>query len=223
MPRAKQKSREDIIELFMEYVCVHGLDITIDEFCKSKKVKSDQFIVHLDTIEEAEKTVWEELMIAAIRTVSADPHYANFSKRDRLLSLYYTFFENCSLNEPFLDVSIEHHSKLNAISVLKKLKLHFTEYIQAIHEQPIIPLGGAEDRINQITNTAVSEAYYAQLLFLIDFWANDDSTNHEKTDIAIEKTVKASMDLVDYTPIKSVLDFGKFMWKERISKMQFNK
>lgn len=223
MPRAKEKSKEDIIELFMEYVCVHGLDISIDDFCKVKKVNPDQFIEHLGTIEEAEKIVWEELMIAAIRTVNADPHYATFSKRDRLLSLYYTFFENCSLNEPFLEVSIEHHGKLNAISVLKKLKLHFTEYIQGIHEQPIIPLGNYEDKINQISNTAVSEAYYAQLLFLIDFWINDDSNEHEKTDIAIEKTVKASMDLVDYTPIKSVLDFGKFMWKERFSKMQFKR
>ncbi len=223
MPRAKKKTKEDIIELFMEYVSVHGLDVTMEDLCKAKKIKAEEFILHLDSIAKAEAAVWEELMLAAIRTVNADPQYASFSKRDRLLSLYYTFFENCSLNQPFLEVSIEHHGRLNMLRVLKKLKVHFADFIETIHEQPIIPIGQADDKINQVTNTAVSEAYYTQLLFLLDFWKNDQSADHEKTDVAIEKTVKASMDLIDYTPIKSVIDFGKFIWKERFSNMQFKR
>ena len=223
MPKAKKKSKEDLIELYMEYVSVHGLDISITELCEAKKIKEEEFILHLDSIAEAEMTVWEELMQAAINTVNADPQYVSFSKRDRLLSLYYTFFENCNLNQPFLHVSLEHHGKLNMLRVLKKLKLRFSAYIKTMHEQPIVPIGRADNRLNQITNTAVAEAYYTQLLFLLDFWKNDVSVNHEKTDIAIEKTIKASMDLIDFTPIKSVVDFGKFMWKERLSNVQFKK
>jgi hypothetical protein len=48
------------------------------------------------------------------------------------------------------------------------------------------------------------------------FWLDDTSPSFEKTDIFIEKSVKASFDLIDTTPLKSIIDFGKFLYKEKI-------
>jgi len=53
-------------------------------------------------------------------------------------------------------------------------------------------------------------------LFLLQFWINDSSAGFEKTDAAIEKSVKTVFDLFDTNTIDSVIDFGKFLWKERI-------
>jgi hypothetical protein len=44
----------------------------------------------------------------------------------------------------------------------------------------------------------------------------DDSPGFEKTDMAIEKSVRTVFDLFDNTPIDSIVDFGKFLWKEKI-------
>jgi tetracycline repressor-like protein len=48
------------------------------------------------------------------------------------------------------------------------------------------------------------------------FWIDDTSPSFEKTDIYIEKSVQASFDLIDTTPLKSLIDFGKFLYKEKI-------
>ena len=62
-----------------------------------------------------------------------------------------------------------------------------------------------------------SEAAWVQLLFLINFWIDDTSPEFEKTDIAIEKSVRTAFDVFDNTPLESIIDFGKFLWKEKIS------
>jgi hypothetical protein len=51
----------------------------------------------------------------------------------------------------------------------------------------------------------------------IKFWLDDNSKGFEKTDIFIEKSVNASFDILDTTPLKSVIDFGKFLFKEKIN------
>ena len=60
-----------------------------------------------------------------------------------------------------------------------------------------------------------SEAAWIQLGFLIKFWIEDTSTDFEKTDQAIEKSVQTAFDVFDNTPLSALLDFGKFLWKEK--------
>ena len=45
----------------------------------------------------------------------------------------------------------------------------------------------------------------------------DDSADFEKTDLFIEKSIAASFELANTKPLKSVVDFGKFLFKEKIS------
>jgi hypothetical protein len=51
----------------------------------------------------------------------------------------------------------------------------------------------------------------------LKFWIDDTSLSFEKTDIFIEKSVNTSFDLMDIAPLKSLIDFGKFMWQEKAS------
>ena len=44
----------------------------------------------------------------------------------------------------------------------------------------------------------------------------DNSAGLENTDVAIEKSVRAIFDVFDTQPLESVLDFGKFLWKEKM-------
>ncbi|MFN4199515.1 MAG: TetR/AcrR family transcriptional regulator, partial [Flavobacterium sp.] len=41
------------------------------------------------------------------------------------------------------------------------------------------------------------------------------SKGFEKTDVLIEKSVKAAFDVMDTTPLESIFDLGKFIWKEK--------
>ena len=46
---------------------------------------------------------------------------------------------------------------------------------------------------------------------------DDNSPAFEKTDVAIEKSVKAIFDVFETTPLESILDFGKFLVKENFT------
>jgi len=51
----------------------------------------------------------------------------------------------------------------------------------------------------------------------LQFWLNDSSVAFEKTDIFIEKSVNTSFDIMATTPLKSMIDFGKFLYKEKMN------
>lgn len=78
---------------------------------------------------------------------------------------------------------------------------------------------GNEDKSVKIlkqSETIFSEAAWLQLLFILKFWMDDNSAKFESTDIVIEKSVNTVFDLFDSTALESLLDFGKFMWKEKM-------
>ena len=60
-----------------------------------------------------------------------------------------------------------------------------------------------------------SEAAWVQLGFLLKFWVDDTSESFEKTDQAIEKSVQTAFDVFENTPLSTLIDFGKFLWKEK--------
>jgi len=45
---------------------------------------------------------------------------------------------------------------------------------------------------------------------------DDESAGFQKTDVAIEKSVNTVFDVFDNTPLENILDFGKFLWKEKV-------
>ena len=45
---------------------------------------------------------------------------------------------------------------------------------------------------------------------------DDTSKSFEKTDIYIEKSVNTSFDIIDTTPINSLVDLGKFIFNEKL-------
>jgi hypothetical protein len=53
-------------------------------------------------------------------------------------------------------------------------------------------------------------------MITLKFWLDDTSASFEKTDIFIEKSVNTSFDILNIAPIKSVIDFGKFIFKEKM-------
>ncbi len=216
--KAKKKNKQEILDIYMEYVESHGIDIAVEDFCSDAHLDKYNFYDYFDSMAHVERAVWESLLQASIQTVIQDELFDALPKRDQLLSLYYTFFENCELNSDFLTLSIDNHGRWGMIKVLTPMKEVYIEFIDQLDIIGSCGIGDLEDTINKITEKIGGEGFYSQFLFLIDFWHNDDSVDKEKTDVAIEKAVKATMDLLDVTPIKSVFDFGKFIFQERFTK-----
>ena len=50
------------------------------------------------------------------------------------------------------------------------------------------------------------------------FWLSDTSKGFEKTDAFIEKSVNVVFEVFDNTRLDTILDLGKFLWKEATGK-----
>jgi hypothetical protein len=102
--------------------------------------------------------------------------------------------------------------KLKKIDTLKKLKTSFSNYID---ELDITILETNQETLDKIQNKTLKESAWFQLLLTIKYWLEDTSPSFERTDIFIEKAVNTSFDLINITPLKSVLDLGKFVYKDK--------
>ena len=100
------------------------------------------------------------------------------------------------------------------MATLKSLRNAFKQFATVLIQD-----GNAlkQSKFSQHPEAVFSEGAWIQLVFLLKFWIDDHSTGFEKTDIAIEKSVRTVFDLFDNTPFDSVIDFGKFLWKEKFN------
>ena len=141
--------------------------------------------------------------------------YAHFSNREKMLTFFYTFFEILTLNRSYVLYTLkENPHMMSKMEQLKDLRKHVKNFSKDLIMQR------NEDKTNILlerSETIYSEGAWIQMLFLLKFWMDDDSAGFEKTDMAIEKSVNTIFDVFDNTPLDAVLDFGKFLWKERMS------
>ena len=72
------------------------------------------------------------------------------------------------------------------------------------------------ERIRKVQQDALEEGAWIQFLVTLKFWMEDESSSFEKTDLFIEKSIRATFDLIDISPLESVIDFGKFLIKEKL-------
>ena len=102
---------------------------------------------------------------------------------------------------------------MKGLAVLSELKKGFTAYIDSLD---IETLDIKEERIDKLQRRAMQESAWIQLLLTMKFWMDDTSASFEKTDIFIEKSVNTSFDIFNIAPLKSVIDLGKFLFKEKM-------
>ena len=107
----------------------------------------------------------------------------------------------------------QHKEHLKLLKTLRVLKGHFVNFITMLNIETI---DVKQEQLQKIQKRGLQESAWLQLLVTMRFWIDDSSPSFEKTDIFIEKSVKASFDLIDTTPIRSLIDLGKFIYKEQV-------
>jgi len=138
--------------------------------------------------------------------------FKNYSARERLLTFYYTFFENLNLNRSYvLFVLDEHSSPIENMKQLSGLRQDVKDFATDLAEE------NNEEKLSRLSKARpqiVAEAVWVQWVLLLKFWMKDNSPAFEKTDMAIEKSVNTVFDVFDSTPLDSLFDLGKFLFKE---------
>lgn len=207
---------DKIILWWMEDVLENKIANSVYLFCKSHQIEEIDFYEHFSSLEQISSHTWVTLFQNSTSLLlNQNDSFIQYDDKTKLIAFYLTFFENLSMNRSFfLSILPKDYSEFQKLKSLKALKSTFKEFISVY--MPGLAKKTDIENINKITQPLVEEGLWMQFLFLLHFWVHDSSRKFEKTDILIEKTVSTSFEVMNSLPIKSVLDFGKFLWKERM-------
>ena len=207
---------QEIISKYMDYVLEHEKEpSTIFKFCKEIELNEEDFYTFFGSFDVLKKDIWNTFYTNTYALITKDERYDAFSHREKMLTFFFTFFENLSLNRSYvLYVLKSQRDALRNLKQLTKLRKSFVTYTSEMIESKN---DEKQLRITKYPVKIYAEGAWMQLLFLLKFWLDDDSASFEKTDIAIEKSVNTIFDVFDNTPLDSIVDLGKFLWKEKMS------
>lgn len=214
--KAKKVTKDLIITMFMDYVLEHEkLPKTVYKFCKVNNIEESDFYLYYGSIDALKKGIWDTFLENTINVIHKNAEYQEFTNRDKMLTFFYTFFEVLTLNRSYvLFVMDNAGSPLKNLEQLKGLRKSVKQFAKGL-----INDGNADKnlKITKHNPQIFSEGAWLQTMFLMNFWKSDDSASFEKTDVAIEKSVNTIFDLFDNTPLENILDFGKFLYKEKFA------
>ncbi len=214
MATKKNISNNDIISSYMEYVLENDAQpSSVYCFAKENNFNEAEFYTHFASFEALEKGIFKAFFDNTISVLNASEEYQKFDARNKLLTFYFTFFENLTANRSYVTHALEKKKGLRSLKVLTELRKSFIEYVAHL---PIETIEIKQEQLEKIQQKGLQESAWAQLLVTLKFWLDDTSSSFEKTDIFIEKSINTGFDIIDVAPFKSIIDLGKFLFKEKV-------
>ena len=215
MAKNKIISDNDIISFYMDHVLEHNEKPTsVFSFAKANNFEESKFYEFFGSFEVIEKHIFKAFFDNSMIALNKSDEFQSFDARNKLLSFYFTFFENLTANRSYVIYALnQHKNSLKNLALLSELRKSFTHFVALLDIETI---DIKQEQLEKIQNRALKESAWLQLMLTIKFWMDDTSASFEKTDIFIEKSVNTSFDVLNIVPLKSIIDFGKFIFKEKM-------
>jgi hypothetical protein len=210
-------TKDKIVSFYMNYRLEHSdKPKSVHLFAKNNGFEEAVFYTFFGTLESIEKQIYKSFLDKTMELIEKDPTYSDYNMKSKLLSFYFTLFEIMTANRSYVLMNLkEHDRQLKNLDVLTVFKNSFKDYIGSIITDEVRT---QFDQLQNIQEKAIKETAWIQFLVILKFWIEDESASFEKTDIFIEKALKASFEIINVAPIESIVDFGKFLYKEKIRK-----
>lgn len=208
-------SKDKIVSMYMNYTLEHNeKPKSVFHFTKINDFTEAEFYTYFGTLEIIEKEIFNMFFDKTIELLNKNTDYEVYDMKSKLLSFYFTFFELVTANRTYVVLTLkQHQNQLKNVMILSDLRKKFKSYISEIITDDFRT---QQEKLQEFQEKATTESFWFQFLLTIKFWLDDSSAAFEKTDIYIEKSVKASFELMNITPLDSLIDFGKFIFKEKI-------
>ena len=216
MAKKTKINKENLVALYMDAVLDHNeVPQSVYSFAKMNHFEESEFYRFFGSFEALEAAIYDLFFDKTMKTLEKSKEYKDYDAMNQLLSFYFTFFGNLTANRSYVSKSLQ--IEMGGLNQMKKLKTLRKKFLNFIDELDLGVIDIKNKRIDDIKDSVVNESYWIQMLVTLKFWLDDDSSDFEKTDLFIEKSIAASFELANTKPLKSVVDFGKFLFKEKIS------
>ena len=182
------------------YKLAHKLDMTEADFYQ-----------YYATFSAIDREIWADYGRDARAVAAQEPVWEQYGAREKLLGFYYTLLEMLKQNRTYALWSLRRsREQMPGLTprVLDDFRQGFEQFVADILRD-----GRRTEEVaaRPMVQDQYPRAFWQQMLFVLGFFAKDDSLNFERTDAAIEKAVTLSFDLVGRNTLDSAVDFVRFL------------
>ena len=214
----KTINSEKVLSDYGNYLLTHGeRPKNIFVFAKENHFDEKEFYQFFSSFEHLEKEILKHFFQKSLELSLEIEGYEDMSAKERLLNLYFIFFENLTMNRSLV-LMILGKKNLSTVQKLHELKSEHQKFIKTLDFNDLEILEKAKDSIKNFNEKSREEALWLHFLSIIEFWQKDESPSFEKTDLFIEKTIDTGFEFLNNEPLKKIIDLGKFLWKEKFQK-----
>jgi AcrR family transcriptional regulator len=210
------KKKETILEKYKVFELTNGrAPHSVFEFCQANKANEGDFYQHFSSLTQLKRAILENMMQETIAVLDNDEAYAEYSAREKALALFYTLIEVLKGNRSYLQYK---YQDLHQVKSNYKDWEDFFRLFDARMEGIMLEAKQNEEVIERpLIGKYYGSSFKLTFTYVFRVWLNDDSKNFERTDAAIEKSVNLAFELFSQGPLDSILDFGRFAVKTKIS------
>jgi hypothetical protein len=203
---------ENIQKAYIDYVLTEGEEPkSVYIFAKKNKMAEEEFYRFFGSFEAIEQNIWSDFAKKTLVEIKAQEVWSQYSAREKALSFFYSFFELLKSSRSFVVYSIKKQPKtFSTPRIFTDLKEIFENFCKDLITEG---LESNELSERKFFTNRYKDALWVQLVFVLNFWVNDNSTGFEKTDEAIEKGINVTFDLFQRSPIDNLFEYGKFLAK----------
>ncbi|MEJ1929060.1 TetR family transcriptional regulator C-terminal domain-containing protein [Nostoc sp. NIES-2111] len=208
-------SAEQFQEAYLDYVLTEGKPpVSVYALAKSLGADEQAFYAVYNNFTAVEQALWADLFTQTRERLTAEPAYAGYTVREKLLAFFFTWVEVLKPRRSFVlySATTEKHTPFRTPAAMKELKRHFLAYADDLVNEG---LDSGELVSRPLVSDRYAEGLWAQLVFVTHFWAQDTSTAFEQTDAAIEKAVRLGFELMGQNVVDAAADLAKFLWQSR--------
>lgn len=208
--------QKELASHFIDAVLNTGKKPTsVYKFCKEIGWEEKEFYACFTNFERLESKIFSLFLENSIELLNKNKDFQGYDARNKMLSLYFTFFETLTANRSYVLSALQNEQNpLKKMKVLNELRQNFKTYVKGLE---IDTLDFKQEALQKVQEKSIESFFWMQLLLILKFWMDDPSPSFEKTDLFIEKSLQASFDVLSTQPVKSFIDLGKFIIKERMN------
>ena len=209
-----------IQDAYIDYVLTNNEEPkSVYVFAKQLGITEQEFYAFYSSFIAVEKAIWADLTTKAIAEIQQQEVWVNYISREKILAFFYAYIELLKTRRSFVVYSLKKsRTRISTPEVLDDVKTIFENFADNIIKEGLAS-GELADR--RYLSKRYKDALWVQFGIILNFWINDNSSNFEKTDEAIERGVNVTFDLFQRSPLDNIIDYGKFItrnsrFKERM-------
>ncbi|MDB5006971.1 MAG: hypothetical protein JWP45_1364 [Mucilaginibacter sp.] len=203
---------ESIHTAYIDFVLTEGEQPkSVYIFAKKNKMPEEEFYRFFSSFDGLEQNIWTAFALKTIGEIKTQEVWSQYSSREKTLSFFYSFFELLKSSRSFVVYSIKKQLKtFTTPKIFVGIKDVFENFCN-----DLIVEGIESDELSErkfFTNR-YKDALWVQLVFILNFWINDNSARFKKTDEAVERGINVTFDLFQRSPIEHLVAYGRFLTK----------